>query len=304
MESNTNTGRQESGDLINERRKHMLARLEARHARDTAGVKTSSCDTADFDRLLAKATRVINSAELNAEPELLQELEAALPVIPPGRQYHRLKHVLNVLRNQMQEQIGLTQHHSKFSFSNKNYGVNSKVQETTTAESQPLASTPITAERLIKKAVTVMSAHNEELVLDGDDGEEVAINNVTDSVVRIPFKASAVHIKCVKHSKLIFAPVKTSVLIRDCENLTVVVAAQQLRIHNSHQMLFYIEVKGAVMIEDCDGIEVAPYNVVGIQRDTQNMNWRNVQDFSWLSLEEQSPNWKIMEENAEQWFSL
>lgn len=95
----------------------------------------------------------------------------------------------------------------------------------------------------VAKEIRIKSLqHNEELVLDGGDGEEVVINNVTNSVVRIPFKASAVHIKCVKHSKLIFAPIKTSVLMRDCENLTVVVAAQQLRVHNSHQILFYIEV--------------------------------------------------------------
>lgn len=80
------------------------------------------------------------------------------------------------------------------------------------------------------------------MVVKGDDGEEVMINNVTSSVVRVPFKASTVHMKSVKHTTLIFAPVKTSVLIRDCENLTVVVAAQQVRIHSSHQIRFYIEV--------------------------------------------------------------
>lgn len=157
MESDTNTSSQESADLVNEKRRHMLARLEARHARNGAGMKTSSSDTADFDRLLAEATHVINT-ERNARPELLQELEAALPLIPSGRQYHRLKHALNVLRNQMQEQIGLTHHHSEFSFSNKNYGPNLKVENTTTAECNVLGSTQITAKPLVQKAVTVMSA--------------------------------------------------------------------------------------------------------------------------------------------------
>lgn len=78
--------------------------------------------------------------------------------------------------------------------------------------------------------------------MKGDDGEEVIISDVSSAVVRIPFKASTVHIKSVKNTTLIFAPIKTSLLIRDCENLTVVVAAQQVRIHDSHHIRFYVEV--------------------------------------------------------------
>ncbi|CAG9540246.1 unnamed protein product [Cercopithifilaria johnstoni] len=304
MESEISTDGLKSADLVNEKRRHMLARLEARHARDTAGVKTST-DAADFDKLLAKATRVINSSELNIEPEFLHELEIALTLIPPGHQSRRLKEALNVLRGKMQEQIGLAHKQSAFSFSTRKEGaVESKVQKAAIAKCNPLGPIQTTAKSLVRSAVTVTAEHGKELIVKGDDGEEVMINDVTNSVVRVPFKASTVHMKSVKHTTLIFAPVKTSLLIRDCENLTVVVAAQQVRIHDSHHIRFYVEVRGALVIEDCDGIEVAPYNVVGFERDPQNNNWRNIQDFSWLSSEEQSPNWKIMEENSSRCFTL
>nr|CDQ04252.1 Bm7080 [Brugia malayi] len=299
MESETSVGSLESVS-VNEKRQRMLARLDARHTGDATGMKTSSSET-EFDKLLAKATCIMNSSELNIEPEFLQELEIALTLIPLGRQSRRLKEVLNVLRSQMQKQIGLTHQQAAFSFSTKKENATaSEVQKAAVAKCNPLDSTQTTTKLLSK----IPLQHGKELVIRGDDGEDVTINDVTNSMVRVPFKASAVHIKSVKDSTLIFAPVKTSLLIRNCENLTVVVAAQQIRTHDSHQIRFYIEVRGALIIEDCDGIEVAPYNVVGFQQDTQNNNWRNVQDFSWLSSEEHSPNWKIMEENSAKYFNL
>ncbi|EFO22075.1 hypothetical protein LOAG_06411 [Loa loa] len=305
MESEISIGNLESTDLVSERRQRMLARLEARHTRDTVAMKKLSADTADFDKLLAKATRVVNSSELNTEPELLHELETALTLIPPGRQSLRLKQALNMLRSRMQEQIGLGHQQSVFSFSTrKENAAESKVQKAAIVKCSPLGPTQAIAQSLMRKSITVTAEHGKELVVEGDDDEEVMIDNVTSSVIRVPFKASAVHMKSVKHSTLIFAPIKTSLLIRDCENLTVAVAAQQVRIHDSHQIRLYIEVRGALIIEDCDGIEVAPYNVIGFQQDVQNNKWCNVQDFSWLSSEEHSPNWKIMKENTTKCFTL
>ncbi|KAL4003716.1 Tubulin binding cofactor C family protein [Acanthocheilonema viteae] len=304
MESKISTDNLESADLVSEKRQRMLARLEARHTRDTVGMKTSSTDAADFDKLLAKATRVMNSSELNIEPEFLQELETALTLIQPGRQSRRLKEALNVLRSQMQEQIGLAHQQSAFSFSTKKEGAAESKQKISISKYSPLGPIQTKIKPLVQKAVTITAEHEKELIAKGEDGEEVMISDVTSSLIRVPFNASTIHIKSVKHSTLIFAPVKTSLLIRDCEDLTVVVAAQQVRIHNSHHIRFYIEVRGALIIEDCDGIEVAPYNVVGLEHNPQNNNWRNVQDFSWLSSKEHSPNWKIMKENSARCFSL
>ncbi|KAM3722674.1 Tubulin-specific chaperone [Dirofilaria immitis] len=280
MESETDVGSLESADLVSEKRRRMLARLEARHIRNTAGTKTPYADTADFDKLLAKATYLMNSSKMSIEPEFLQEVETALTLIPLGRQSRRLKEALNVLRRKMQEQIGLAHHQTTFSFSSKKENVaESKSQKEAIAEYNPLGPIETTAKSLIRKAITVTAEQGKELVAKGDDGEEIIITDVTNCVIRVPFRASTVHVKSVKHTTLIFAPIKTSLLMRSCENLTVAVAAQQVRIHDSHHIRFYIEVRGALIIEDCDGIEVAPYNVIGFEHDPQNDNWRNVQDF-------------------------
>ncbi|MCP9257551.1 hypothetical protein DINM_000897 [Dirofilaria immitis] len=282
MESETDVGSLESADLVSEKRRRMLARLEARHIRNTAGTKTPYADTADFDKLLAKATYLMNSSKMSIEPEFLQEVETALTLIPLGRQSRRLKEALNQKENVAE----------------------SKSQKEAIAEYNPLGPIETTAKSLIRKAITVTAEQGKELVAKGDDGEEIIITDVTNCVIRVPFRASTVHVKSVKHTTLIFAPIKTSLLMRSCENLTVAVAAQQVRIHDSHHIRFYIEVRGALIIEDCDGIEVAPYNVIGFEHDPQNDNWRNVQDFSWFSTENHSPNWKIMEENSAETFIL
>lgn len=155
MESETSISSLESADLVSERRQRMLARLEARHTRGAVGIKTSA-DTADFDKLLAKAVRIMNSSEQNIEPEFLQELETALTLIPPGRQSRRLNEALNVLRSQMQEQIGLAHQQSAFSFSTRKESADeSKVQKAAITKCNPLGLTQTIAKPLVRKAVAV-----------------------------------------------------------------------------------------------------------------------------------------------------
>ncbi|VDO42690.1 unnamed protein product, partial [Onchocerca flexuosa] len=173
MESETSIDILESADLVNEKRRRMLARLEARHTKDTAGTKISSTDTTDFDELLAKATCLINSSEMNIEPEFLQELEIALTLIPPGRQSRRLKDALNVLRCQMQERIGLAHQQTAFSFSSKEENAAKLTeQKAKIAEYSPLGPIQTTVKSLKQKAITITAEHGKELVLKGGDGEE------------------------------------------------------------------------------------------------------------------------------------
>lgn len=155
MEPEISTG---SADLVSEKRQHMLAKLEARHTRNTAGIKTSSADATDFDKLLTKATRLMNSSELNIESEFLRELETTLTLIPPGHQSRRLKEALNVLRIRLQEKIGLA-HQSTFSFSVGKEGVaeskESKAQKTAIAKYSPLGPIQAVTKPLLRKAVTI-----------------------------------------------------------------------------------------------------------------------------------------------------
>ncbi|VDN03494.1 unnamed protein product [Thelazia callipaeda] len=305
-------------DLFIKKRQRVLARLEARHSQQTVGVKKLSTST-DFDDLLTKVSQLISSSDSSIKPEFLHELETALTIMPPGHQSRRMKEALNVLRSRMQEQVGLASHQSVFSFAAESNATELPKSQTTVAESNalelPQSKTPIagsislgtnqTVVRLqTQSAVQMIDKHDEEITLVGNDNDEVVISNVVKCIVRVPFRASAVHMKSVKHTTLVFAPVRTSFLIRNCEDLTMAVAAQQVRIHDSHEIRLYIEVRAALIIEDCDGIQIAPYNVVGFQSRVENDSWCNVYDFSWLSTEEHSPNWKMMTENLDKCFNL
>ncbi|KAJ8949859.1 hypothetical protein NQ318_010493 [Aromia moschata] len=96
----------------------------------------------------------------------------------------------------------------------------------------------------------------------------------------------------------------TSIFAENCENCTLVIACQQLRLHNSKNIDIYLHVTSRAIMEDCKGIFVAPYNwkYEGIEDDFQNAsldltvnNWRCIDDFNWLS-EKHSPNWKEIDE--------
>lgn len=297
----------ELDDSVSERRQRMLARLEARHVQQRSGTKAVVTEGADFEKLQIEATKLVNSLDARIDASFLRELENALTLMKPGRQSRLLRETLNMLRNRLQEQIGLGSQRTSFSFTAKedaNDSPQSTDQKTAATAFDPLGPSQTSVKPRKGKSIALTDKHNEELVVDGHDDEELTVNDVTGCVIRVPFRASTVHIKLVSDSTLIFAPVKTSLLIRNCENSTIVVAAQQIRIHDSHEMRLYTEVRGALIIEGCNGIEVAPYNVAGIHRDPQNCSWRNVQDFNWLSTEEQSPNWKIMTHDSTKCFTL
>uniref|UniRef100_A0A183DVK1 C-CAP/cofactor C-like domain-containing protein n=1 Tax=Gongylonema pulchrum TaxID=637853 RepID=A0A183DVK1_9BILA len=191
---------------------------------------------------------LIKCPEATIEADFLYELSRTLTVLPPGYQSRCLTNDLNLLRNRIQAQVGLPEQSTTFSFSTKEeipgMTQDAEAKKMRSVEYNPLGPSKSTPIRLLSgKSIIVKDKQEEEIVVNGEEGEEVIITGVNGCVIRVPFKASSVHVKSANCTTLIFAPVKTSVLVRDCVSLTIAVAAQQVRIHNSHRVLLYVEVR-------------------------------------------------------------
>uniref|UniRef100_A0A914BZE3 C-CAP/cofactor C-like domain-containing protein n=1 Tax=Acrobeloides nanus TaxID=290746 RepID=A0A914BZE3_9BILA len=159
--------------------------------------------------------------------------------------------------------------------------------------------------------ITLKNLHNESRLIQSEEDASVIINAVTDCTLKFKLCAESVSLENVRNSTIVFLPVKSSILIRNCENLNLVVAAQQIRIHDSSNLKLYVHVRGAIIIENCSDVKVAPYHIndctsqTVLPNDIENPTfWANVQDFNWLAFHEQSPNWKKMDETEWKTFDL
>lgn len=288
--------------VVEERRKKMLERLNARHLQPSPSNEMSekSFGPKELENLQNQAKVILSDPSGIVDPALLQKLESALSLISSGFQLRRLRDLHGQLRSRLQQNKVPA---SVFSFTSKQQpvtNVNVSTQSVETMSPQAMSMAILRS----KNSKIVSNLINEKLQLKGADGEDIAIMDVNDSSIVADFEASTVHLKAVKNSVIVLAPVHSSVMIRDCSELVLVAAAQQIRIHNSYNACLHIAVRGAVIIEECDGIKVAPYRVKGIELDWHNDNWKDVKDFSWLAVAEPNPHWSVMEEESWQIFDL
>ncbi len=91
--------------------------------------------------------------------------------------------------------------------------------------------------------------------------------------------------------------------LRDC---VLVVAARQVRIHESRNVDVYLQTThgGRPIIEDCRGMRFAPLPKAWgeddgkgeAETDTTDDSWAQVDDFKWLRADQPSPNWCVLPE--------
>uniref|UniRef100_A0A0K0DL16 C-CAP/cofactor C-like domain-containing protein n=1 Tax=Angiostrongylus cantonensis TaxID=6313 RepID=A0A0K0DL16_ANGCA len=96
-------------------------------------------------------------------------------------------------------------------------------------------------------------------------------------------------------SRLVFLPIETSMLMYDCARSQIFATAQQIRIHNSHDLRIHAGVRAAIIIESCTDISMAPYRYSCVEVPDGNA-WMRPNDFDWFA-EGQSPNWMVAPES-------
>lgn len=145
---------------------------------------------------------------------------------------------------------------------------------------------------------------NETLELPSEDVHKkpVSLSNIDSCVVKVNGNASTIHLNNIKNSQIFLGPVSNSVFIDNCTDSTLYLACHQLRMHTSHKCSVYLHVTSRPIIEHCKNIGFAPavnidpvlLQLAGLDEGTNH--WNEVDDFNWLSVEEKSPNWYVIEE--------
>jgi len=92
------------------------------------------------------------------------------------------------------------------------------------------------------------------------------------------------------------------------EDCTLVVAAQQLRIHSARRCDFLVRMRSGPIIEHSSQVRFAPYGfsypalaaqmrAFGLHEGKYDDVWSKVEDFNWLRTQ-QSPNWSVIPDGA------
>ncbi|KAI1721357.1 tubulin binding cofactor C domain-containing protein [Ditylenchus destructor] len=199
-----------------------------------------------------------------------------------------------------------------FTFKNKPVNTTSNHSENTSKETDNAANTSISKSLTEAYGTEIKDRNNTKENIRAAGEPTLLVDNIHNSIICFQFVTKTVHIQNVHNSTLIFLPTTTSILLRNCGKVRLVVAAQQLRAHDSEKLQFYVHYNTAVVIEGCKEIAIGPYRLKDIKNYSTTMEQyfddktRNecaeIQDFECLA--GQSPNWSVMDKSKWQEFSL
>jgi len=151
----------------------------------------------------------------------------------------------------------------------------------------------------------------EELSLTREESnsKDINLSNLENCTINIYGSPSAMRLKNVINSRINCGPVSRAIFINDCFDSTFQLACQQLRIHSTSNTKFYIHVTSKAIIEDSNEVGFGAYSWTyeGVKSDFEHSglnqntnNWKDVDDFNWLKLDEQSPNWYLLTNENEE----
>ncbi|CAG9822982.1 unnamed protein product [Phaedon cochleariae] len=194
----------------------------------------------------------------------------------------------------------------KFSFKNKykQHGQASISSSSKEKQDEVDFSTKIPVQ---KNICGVFNKDNEDVTMTNNEifKKDITFENMKNCKIFLKGSPSTLHLDNLMNCQIFSGPVSTSIFAENCENCTLVIACQQLRLHNSRKVTIYLHVTSRAIMEDCKNILVAPYNLkydgiedhfLSASLDINLNNWRCIDDFNWLS-EKHSPNWKEIEDN-------
>ncbi|WKY02758.1 hypothetical protein Q1695_016211 [Nippostrongylus brasiliensis] len=287
-------------DAVARKRERLLQRLQQRKPVKQVNTSTTQAKIRE-EEIIEALERAKEQAESGiVDDATVKTLEGFLSLEGCGWSAKRIQDALELLRKASLGASSEGSQRSTFSFS-----VVEKKPSTSTSDKQSPLRTPSKTAAVIENlktpenTINLYNLNNETRLVRGEDGFDVKLKDIHDCQLSFTFRPSTVHIQGVCDSKLVFLPVETSVLIYDCKRLNLFVTAQQLRIHNSHELDLHVGVRAAVIIESCSGIRMAPYRVTFKNQEVEappGDAWMHPNDFDWLA-EGQSPNWTVAPES-------
>jgi len=124
-------------------------------------------------------------------------------------------------------------------------------------------------------------------------------------LVNIKFDIAILQMNRINNCIVFVNPIKSSMIIDNCNNCYFILACHQFRMHDSKNIDVYLHCNSHPIIEDCSSIRFTKYElpVNNIEElfkiadiDIEKNQYDLVEDFKWLK-QQKSPNWDIMKEN-------
>lgn len=142
------------------------------------------------------------------------------------------------------------------------------------------------------------------LTHDQCSGWDIELSNLVDCTVYLYGHPSAVRIKNIVGSEIYCGPVSRSIFVSECYECLLHVACQQLRVHSTVNSKFFVHVTCKAIIEDSENVgfgkiswtyPLLDEHFVAAGLDAGKNNWKDVDDFNWLKMDEKSPNWYVID---------
>ncbi|CAP29371.1 Protein CBG09821 [Caenorhabditis briggsae] len=284
--------------ILADRKDRLLAKLEQRNEERKVlnEESVSKTDGDDVDQLMGDIEKDLKSKTVDSTK--IDRLQEYLAFSTNNRQSKAIQNLLeDVRKHKLSQNSGPK--FKGFSFSktpNTTSSSKSSVEVTKPVEVAAILNAPSASENVIE------DLKDEKRNISGEKGEDISLKNIENCRLQFDFEPSIVHIRNIKNSTLIFLRCDRSLLIHDCDNVHIYVAAQQVRIHTSQNLHLHVATRGAVILEDSKNVFMYPYRLKSATGDyltaEDNGEWHAPRDFNWLATTP-SPNWKVVAE--EEW---
>lgn len=284
--------------VLTDRKDRLIAKLEQRNE-ERKGLNeegTSKSDGYKIEELMAEIRKDLESKKI--ESQKIDRLQEFLAFSLNNHQSKAIQILLEDVRKQKLE----TSSGPKFrGFSFSRTASTIPAQKARDGNLKPVESSSCVPTPSVSENV-VGGLTNEKKIISGKKGEGISLKEIENCRLQFNFEPSVVHIRNIKNSTLIFLRCDRSLLIHDCENVHIHVAAQQVRIHTSVNLHLHVATRGAVILEDSTKVFMYPYRLKSASGELleaeDNGEWRSPRDFNWLATTH-SPNWEVVAE--EKW---
>ncbi|CAI5446585.1 unnamed protein product [Caenorhabditis angaria] len=287
----------EKARILEERKEKLIARLEVRNQeRKTAvnGESDSNSEEAEIDNLMKNIK--IDLENKIVDSEKVEKLQKFLGYSLANRRQKAIQNLLEEVRKLKISQKPVAKF-GGFSFGTKSKPASSSSSSVSAAIPAATCEIPTPSTNFV-----IQDLKNENRVISksNDDNEDLSLKNIENCRLEFDFEPSVVHIRNIKNSTLLFLRCDRSILMHDCENVHLYVAAQQIRLHTSQNIHLHVATRGTVIMEDTKNCFMYAYKLQNKNGDVieveDNFQWKTPKDFDWLA-ESQSPNWSLKPEN-------
>lgn len=158
----------------------------------------------------------------------------------------------------------------------------------------------------------VHNRDGETIIIEPCDinGKDINLTNLSNCTVSIIGLASTVYMRSLSSTKVTVCLAARAIKIEDCRDCQFSLVCQQLRIDATHNCKFENFISARSMLESSDNLQFRQIdlrqfdslNADEVERlfekskfDMKQNNWKCIDDFDWLSTEEASKNYQILD---------